>query len=83
MTFVRALETLLCSDIGWDVPDHQVLIETSVKHRTQAGASKKRLFNRHPIDFSFEKETLSIDILPSRQELYLNGFFFSPSLLRR
>lgn len=71
-----------CSGVGCDVTDHQVLIETSVKHRTKVGASKKHLFKRHPIDFSFTKETQSIDIFPSRQELYLNRFFF-PSLLMR
>lgn len=72
-----------CSGVGCDVTDHQVLIETSVKHRTKVGASKKHLFKRHPTDFSFTKETQSIDIFPSRQELYLNRFFFFPSLLMR
>lgn len=73
-----------CSDVGCDVTDHQVLIETSVKHRIKVGAPKKRLLKRHSIDFSFTKETQSIDIFPSRQELYLNRFFFfSPSLSMR
>lgn len=71
------------SDVGCDATDHQVLIETSVKHRIKVGAPKKPLFKRHPIDFSFTKETQSIDIFPSRQELYLNRFFFSPSLSMR
>ena len=65
-----------CSDVGCDVTGHQVLIETPVKHRIRFGAPKKCLFKTHPVDFSFTKETLSIDVFPSRQELYLNRFFF-------
>lgn len=65
-----------CSDTGCDVTYYQVLIGASVKHWIKAGASKKHNFKRHPIDFSFAKETWSTDIFPSRQELYSNRFFF-------
>lgn len=71
-------EDVPCSDTGCDVTDYQVLIGTSVKHRIKAGALKKHNLKRHSIDFSFAKETWSIDIFPSRQELYLNICFFSP-----
>lgn len=78
---------MTASDI-WEGPGDTAQISAGVfqitrdllKHllNTRSRLEPQSLLKRHPIDFSFQKETPSIDILPCRQELYLNRFFFPP-----